>query len=118
MTFFATGAERNQLVAALAAIVVIDAGQELNAENLTAVIATSGNNAPLCFGSLYASYINKAGGVFKFFGFGPITLSVAPSAYVAPEAVVSVVAAVKEEEPSIFDDSRCIPLFPSGGVDY
>ena len=67
MSLSASGAERDQFVVALAALVVADSGSDVSADNLNAVISASGNKVASYWAPLYSSYIEKAGGVEKFF---------------------------------------------------
>ena len=65
-----TGADKDQLVLGLAALICNDCGAEISAENLTSVISASGNSVASYWAPLYAAYIEKAGGVERFMG-GP-----------------------------------------------
>lgn len=71
MSIRVQGAEKDQLVASLAAIVCHDAGVEVSADNISSVVNASGNTIPAYYAPLFATYIEKAGGVSKFFGSGP-----------------------------------------------
>jgi large subunit ribosomal protein LP1 len=70
MSLSATGGERDQFVVSLAALVVADAGQDVSADNINAVINASGNKVASYWAPLFSTYIEKAGGVNKFFS-GP-----------------------------------------------
>lgn len=71
MSFEATGAQKDSFVMGLAALVVGDSNMEVTAENLNAVVAASGNKIPSYYAPLFATYIEKAGGVSEYFGSGP-----------------------------------------------
>jgi hypothetical protein len=60
------GADKDQLIASLAALVLSDSGAEITAENIEAVIKASGNSVPAYYAPLFANFISKAGGVDKF----------------------------------------------------
>jgi hypothetical protein len=66
MALSVTGADKDQLVASLAALLVADAGADITADNINAVVAASGNSLPGYYATLFASFIEKAGGVDKF----------------------------------------------------
>jgi large subunit ribosomal protein LP1 len=65
-SFQVTGSDKDQLVTSLAALLLHDSGVDVTAENLQSAISASGNNVPAYYPSLYATYIEKAGGVEKF----------------------------------------------------
>lgn len=65
-----SGADKDQFVTALAALVVADAGADITAENINAVINGSGNSVAAYWAPMFASSIEKAGGIEKFFS-GP-----------------------------------------------
>ena len=60
------GAKKEEMLSSLAALVVGDAGGEITAESLTAVIEASGNTASPVFTALFAKVIAAAGGTDKF----------------------------------------------------
>ena len=60
------GADKDQLVVSLAALLLGDCGVEITAEGIDAVVSSSGNQIPSYYSALFASYIGKAGGVDKF----------------------------------------------------
>lgn len=62
-----TGPARDQFVVALAALVCHDSGADASSDNLNSVISASGNSVGAYWTPLYAQYIEKAGGVDKFF---------------------------------------------------
>lgn len=63
MALSVTGAEKDQYVASLAALILADSGSDITSENITAVINASGNKVPGYYTTFYATYIEKAGGV-------------------------------------------------------
>ena len=63
MALSVTGAEKDQYVASLAALILADAGSDITSDNITAVITASGNTVPGYYATFYATYIEKAGGV-------------------------------------------------------
>ncbi len=65
-SFQVTGSEKDQLVVSLAALLLHDSGADVSADNLQAVVNASGNTVPAYYPTLYASFIEKAGGVNKF----------------------------------------------------
>lgn len=85
------------LVASLAALVLSDSGSEITAENITSVIEASGNKVPAYYAPLFASMIEKAGGVEKFLA-GPSAGGAAPSG-AAPAAAGAAPAAKAAEKP-------------------
>mmetsp|Transcript_22572 Transcript_22572/g.30910 ORF Transcript_22572/g.30910 Transcript_22572/m.30910 type:complete len:130 (-) Transcript_22572:63-452(-) len=68
LSFKVSGAEKDQLVASMTAILLHDCGLEITAENIRSVAASTGNVVPGNISELFATYIEKAGGVEKFFG--------------------------------------------------
>lgn len=61
-----TGADKDQLVVSLAALILGDCGAEITAEGIDAIVSSSGNTVPSYYSALFASFIGKAGGVDKF----------------------------------------------------
>ena len=70
LSFQVTGTEKDTLVVSLAAILLSDSSLEITSENIDTVVNASGNAIPSYYSTLYASFIEKAGGVEKFFN-GP-----------------------------------------------
>jgi hypothetical protein len=66
LSFKCEGADKDQLVISLAAILLSDSKADITAESLTAVVAASGNSVPSYYSTLYATYIEKSGGIDKF----------------------------------------------------
>lgn len=62
-----TGADKDQLVTGLAAIVCASSGQEVSAENINSVITGSGNSVAPYWAPLFASSVEKAGGIDKIY---------------------------------------------------
>ena len=54
-----SAAQKEELVAALSAIVVGSAGAEVSAESLTAVASASGNSLSAAWASVFASAVGK-----------------------------------------------------------
>lgn len=105
------------LVASLAALVLSDSGSEITAENITSVVEASGNKVPAYYAPLFASMIEKAGGVEKFLA-GPSAGGAAPSGGAAPAAGGAAPAAKapekpKEEEVDALDGG--MDMFGGGG---
>jgi large subunit ribosomal protein LP1 len=67
LSFQVSGADKDQLVTSLAAILLSDSGAEITADSINAVLSASGNSVPAYYPTLFATYIEKAGGVEKFF---------------------------------------------------
>ena len=70
LSYQVTGADKDQLVTSLAAIILSDCGADISADAINSVLSASGNTVPAYYPTLYASYIEKAGGLEKFFA-GP-----------------------------------------------
>lgn len=66
MSFNVEGPAKDQLVVSLAALLLSDCGADISAENIDAVVQASGNAVPAYYPTLFASFIEKAGGVSKF----------------------------------------------------
>ena len=60
------GAAKDQLVLSLSAILLSDAGVDVSADNLNSVVSASGNKTASYLPALFASLIEKSGGVDKF----------------------------------------------------
>lgn len=60
------GADKDQLVVSLAALLLSDCGVEITAEAIDTVVSSSGNTVPSYYSALFASFIGKAGGCDKF----------------------------------------------------
>mmetsp|Transcript_8979 Transcript_8979/g.13089 ORF Transcript_8979/g.13089 Transcript_8979/m.13089 type:complete len:125 (-) Transcript_8979:368-742(-) len=58
--------QKQELVASLSALLVGSAGGEVNSETLTAVATASGNDLSAAWAALFASVVDKAGGIDKF----------------------------------------------------
>ena len=65
-SFKSEGADKHQLVTSLAALLLSESKAEITAESIEAVLSSSGNKVPSYFPTLYASFVNKAGGCDKF----------------------------------------------------
>lgn len=66
LSFQVSGADKDQLVTSLAALILSDSSADITAESLEAVISASGNKVPAYYTTLYATYIEKCGGLDKF----------------------------------------------------
>lgn len=62
-----TGAAKDQMIISLAAMICGDSKVDVSVDNLKAVVTASGNSAGAGDLALYASCIEKAGGVDFFF---------------------------------------------------
>ena len=60
------GAKKDEMVTSLATLVVADAGGEMSAESLTAVIEASGNTVNAAYSALFSKVAVAAEGVDKF----------------------------------------------------
>lgn len=60
------GADKDQLVVSLAALILSDCEVEITTESLDAIVSSSGNKVPSYYTSLFASLLSKAGGCDKF----------------------------------------------------
>lgn len=66
LSFQVSGADKDQLVTSLATLLLHDSGLEKSAENIGKVVQESGNEVPAYYPTLFAAYIEKAGGIDKF----------------------------------------------------
>jgi len=66
LSFQVSGHEKDQLVTSLAALLLNDCGLDMSAENISKVVQDSGNQVPAYYATLFAAYIEKAGGVKKY----------------------------------------------------
>lgn len=62
-----TGGDKEALVTSLAAILLADVNAEVTSDNISAVVEGSGNKVAAYYPQIFASVIEKAGGVDKFF---------------------------------------------------
>ena len=62
-----TGSDKEQLVTSLAAIVCASSGQDVSADNINAVITSSGNSVSAYWAPLFASCVEKADGIDKMY---------------------------------------------------
>ncbi len=67
MSLSASGPARDQFAVGLAALVLHDSNVDVSADNLNAVLNASGLKLAPYWAPLYASFVEKAGGVDKFF---------------------------------------------------
>ena len=66
MAFNLKGSAKEELVVSLAALVCADSKIDISAENLTSVITAANCNVASYWAPLFATYIEKAGGVSNF----------------------------------------------------
>ena len=105
-----------QLVTSLAAFLLSDAGTEVSADNLASVCTASGNTVSPNVLNLFASFVDKAGGI-KNFTKAPGGGGAAPAAAAAaPAAAAAVPAKPKEEEVDPMEGG--MDMFGGGGSDY
>ena len=95
----------------------IDSGVDITADAISAVVAASGNKIPGYYATLYASYIEKAGGMEPFMaapsgGGGGGGVAAAASVDAAPAEAPK----PKEEEVDALDGG--MDMFGGGGSDY
>ena len=62
-----SGADKEALVTSLAAILLHDVKAEVTSDNISSVVSASGNKVAAYYPDMFASVIEKAGGVDKFF---------------------------------------------------
>ena len=62
-SFECTGADKDQLVTSLAILLLTDCKQEVTADAINAVVTGSKNSVPAYYPTLYATYVEKAGGI-------------------------------------------------------
>jgi large subunit ribosomal protein LP1 len=97
VNFQVTGSEKDQLVVSFAALLLHDSGVEISADNISNVVKASGNSVAAYYPTLFATYIEKAGGVDKFL-VGPSAGGAAPAASGSAPAAAGGAPAKKEEE--------------------
>ena len=97
LSFDVSGADKDQLVVSLAAILLNDSKVDVSAENINTVVSSSGNSVPAYYPTLFSTYIEKAGGVEKFFS-APSAGAAAPAGGAAPSAGAAAPAAAKAPE--------------------
>eukprot|EP00428_Durinskia_dybowskii_P067615 CAMPEP_0170375758 /NCGR_PEP_ID=MMETSP0117_2-20130122/11327_1 /TAXON_ID=400756 /ORGANISM="Durinskia baltica, Strain CSIRO CS-38" /LENGTH=124 /DNA_ID=CAMNT_0010630845 /DNA_START=63 /DNA_END=437 /DNA_ORIENTATION=- len=117
LSFQVSGADKDQLVTSLAAIILADSGADITADSINSVLSASGNTVPAYFPTLYASFIEKCGGLDKFFagpsaGAAPAAGGAAPAA--AGAAAPAAVEKPKEEEVDALDGG--MDMFGGGGA--
>jgi hypothetical protein len=61
-----SGSDKDQLVTSLACLLLSDSKQAITADSIDSVINASGNKVPAYYSALFASFIEKAGGVDRF----------------------------------------------------
>mmetsp|Transcript_5260 Transcript_5260/g.5381 ORF Transcript_5260/g.5381 Transcript_5260/m.5381 type:complete len:128 (+) Transcript_5260:41-424(+) len=120
------GADKDQLVTSLATLVVSDSGVDVTAENINAVLEGSGNVVAPYWATLFANYIEKAGGVKRFFtapgaGGGAAAAPAAAAGGGAPAggaAPAKEAPKPKEEEVDALDGGMDMFGGSGGGGDY
>eukprot|EP00353_Schmidingerella_taraikaensis_P013842 CAMPEP_0185571314 /NCGR_PEP_ID=MMETSP0434-20130131/3363_1 /TAXON_ID=626734 ORGANISM="Favella taraikaensis, Strain Fe Narragansett Bay" /NCGR_SAMPLE_ID=MMETSP0434 /ASSEMBLY_ACC=CAM_ASM_000379 /LENGTH=120 /DNA_ID=CAMNT_0028186673 /DNA_START=14 /DNA_END=376 /DNA_ORIENTATION=- len=114
-----SGADKEQLVVSLAAIVCASSGQDVTADNINAAISGSGNSVAAYWAPLFASACEKADGIDKMYpkaggGGGGSASSSAPAASTA----APVVEKPKEEEVDALAGGMDMFGGDAGGGDY
>eukprot|EP01035_Chromulina_nebulosa_P022921 gene22921-29690_t len=118
------GAPRDTLAISLAAILLSDSKVEITAENLSTVLESSNVQIPSYYSSLFAGYINKAGGIDSFLagpsagGGGGGSAPVASSSGAAAPVVEKKEEKPKEEEVDALDGGMDMFGGGGGGSDY
>jgi large subunit ribosomal protein LP1 len=116
------GADKDQFVTSLAALVCADSSVDVTAENIAAVISASGNNVAGYWSTLFATYIDKAGGVKKFFptagASGGAVAAAAPAAGGAAAPKAAEAAKPVVEEVDALDGGMDMFGGGGGGGDY
>ena len=116
-TLAVTGAAKEELLTSLAVLVAADAGAEITAEALTAIVEASGNKVSPMWATLFASSVTKAGGIESFTAAPGSGGGAASGGAAAPAAAVKEV--VEEEE---VDMGGNMDMFggdaDAGGGDY
>jgi hypothetical protein len=62
-SFECTGADKDQLVTSLAVLLLSDCEQAVTADAINAVLSSSGNSVASYYPTLFATFVEKAGGV-------------------------------------------------------
>jgi large subunit ribosomal protein LP1 len=105
-----TGADKDQFVTSLAALVCADSSVDVTAENINAVINASGNNVAAYWATLFATSIEKAGGAKKFF---PTPGAAAPAGAAAAPAGAAPAAKAAEAPKPVVEEVDAL----EGGMD-
>eukprot|EP01038_Epipyxis_sp_PR26KG_P012382 gene12382-16609_t len=119
LSFEVTGAQKDQLVVSLAAILLSDSGVDITAENIDSIVNATGNKIPSYYSALYATFIEKAGGVDKFFsgpsagGGGGAAAPAAAGGGAAAPAAAKAPEKPKEEEVDALEGG--MSMFGGGG---
>jgi large subunit ribosomal protein LP1 len=103
-------------ITALSALLLADAGVEVSADNMTAVINASGNSVDSSTVEMYAAFVEKAGGVDKFTA-GPGGGGGGGAAPAAGGAA-AVVEEAKPVEEEVDPMEGGMDMFGGGGGDY
>ncbi|KAG5177645.1 hypothetical protein JKP88DRAFT_264981 [Tribonema minus] len=111
-----TEGQKSEMVVSLAALLCEDAGVELSAENLNSAVSASGNKVAPYWTSLFASYLEKAGGCEKFMGKpGSGGGGGGGGAAAGGAAAAAPVEEKKEEEEEEVDMGGGMDMFGGGG---
>mmetsp|Transcript_35730 Transcript_35730/g.26075 ORF Transcript_35730/g.26075 Transcript_35730/m.26075 type:complete len:123 (+) Transcript_35730:41-409(+) len=115
------GSDKEQFVTALAAMVVADSGADVTADNINAVVTGSGNSVGAYWAPLFASAIDKAGGIDKFFsapGAGAAAGAAPAAADAGGAAAPAAAAKVEVEEVDALEGGMDMFGGDAGGGDY
>ena len=95
-----------------------DSGVDVTADAISAVVAASGNKIPGYYATVFASYIEKAGGLEPFMAApsGGGGGGGAPAASAGGDAAPAEAPKPKEEEVDALDGG--MDMFGGGGADY
>ena len=116
--FNSTGASKDQLVTSLAALLLTENKAEITAESIEAVLSSSGNKVPSYYPTLFASFVNKAGGCDKFCmapGGGGGGGGAAPAAAAGGAAPAAAKAPEKPKEEEVDPMEGGMDMFGGGG---
>uniref|UniRef100_A0A7S2UUV6 60S acidic ribosomal protein P1 n=1 Tax=Fibrocapsa japonica TaxID=94617 RepID=A0A7S2UUV6_9STRA len=114
-----SGAAKEEMVVSLAALVLADSGVDMSADNLNAVVSASGNDIAPYWSTLFASFLEKAGGVDKFCGApGAGGGGAAPAAGGAGGAAAEEAPKEEEKKEESAEDIGGMDMFGGGESDY
>lgn len=108
-----SSADKDQFVTSLAALVCADSSVDVTADNINAVISASGNNVAAYWGNLYASYIEKVGGVKNLYPKAGGAVAAAPGGAAAAAPAGGAPAAKPAEAKPVVEEVDAL----EGGMD-